>query len=81
MADLSTEAKKLRQFIERIERLEGEKKEISEEVSGIYKDLQQDGFDSQAIKDIIRARKQDERKRREREELVDHYQALLERDI
>ena len=50
MSDLQTEAVKLKQFIDIIERLEGEKKEISEEISGIYKDMNQDGFSVQALK-------------------------------
>jgi uncharacterized protein (UPF0335 family) len=79
MSDLQTEAVKLKQFIDRIERLEGEKKEISEEISGIYKDMNQDGFSVQALKSIIRSRKQDERKRKEMEEIVLHYEALLEK--
>ena len=79
MSDLQTEAAKLKQFINKIERLEGEKKEISEEVSSIYKDMHHDGFDVQAVKSIIRSRKKDERKRKEMEEIVLHYEALLEK--
>lgn len=79
MSDLQTEAIKLKQFISKIEHFEGEKKEISEEISGIYKDMYNDGFDIQAVKSIVRSRKKDERKRKEMEEIVLHYEALLEK--
>jgi uncharacterized protein (UPF0335 family) len=80
MSNLQTEALKLKQAIEKIERLEGQKMEISEEISMNYKDLADDGFDIQAIKEVVRIRRQDEKKRRkleEREEMIEHYKSLL----
>jgi uncharacterized protein (UPF0335 family) len=73
----SHEAQKLKQFVEKIERLESEKKEIGEEVSGIYRDLGNEGFDVPAIKEIVRSRKKNKKKQMEQEALVDYYKSLL----
>ena len=73
----SNEAQELRRLVDKIERLEDQKKEISEEISGIYKDMGNDGFDVEAIKEIIRCRKKDPKKLLEKEAMVEYYTSLL----
>ena len=73
----SIEALKLRQFVSQIESLEGQKKEISEEVSCIYNDIKNEGYDISVIKEIIRLRKKDENERLEREIMLEHYKHIL----
>ncbi len=73
----SVDALKLRQFISQIESLEGQKKEISEEISDIYNDIKNEGYDISVVKEIIRIRKKDEKERIEREAMIEHYKHIL----
>lgn len=47
----------LRSFIERIERLEEEKKTLSDDIKDVYAELKGTGFDTKAVRTIIRLRK------------------------
>lgn len=64
-------------FIERIEKLEGEKKAISEDIGEVYKEIKSTGFDAKVIRAIVARRKQDEAKREEFEEILDLYLSAL----
>lgn len=74
----SSEALKLKRLIFQIESLEGQKKEISEEINSIYADAKNDGFDISILKEIIRLRKKDEKERVEREAMIGHYKSILD---
>lgn len=67
----------LRAFIERIERLEEEKKAIADDVKDVYAEAKGNGFDTKVIRRIVKLRKQDRDKRREEEEILDIYLAAL----
>ncbi|MFN3547918.1 MAG: DUF2312 domain-containing protein [Mesorhizobium sp.] len=84
MADEITEessqtiaAGQLRAFIERIERLEEEKQTISDDIKDVYAELKGTGFDSKAVRTIIRLRKKDANERQEEEAILDLYKAAL----
>jgi uncharacterized protein (UPF0335 family) len=67
----------LRAFIERIERMEEEKKAISDDIKEIYAEAKGNGFDIKVLRQIIRIRKQDHAERMEQEALLELYMAAL----
>lgn len=83
MSDDNTEmsqtvaAGQLRAFIERIERLEEEKKTISDDIKDVYAEAKGTGFDTKAIRTIIKIRKKDAAERQEEETILDLYKAAL----
>ena len=83
MADDVTEtsqtvaAGQLRAFIERIERLEEEKKTIADDIKEVYAEAKGTGFDTKAVRTIIRLRKKDQAERQEEEAIIDLYMAAL----
>lgn len=77
VADSGVAADELRQFIERIERLEEEKKTISDDIKDVYAEAKANGFDVKILRQVIRLRKQDADERSEQETLLDLYMAAL----
>lgn len=73
----SAEAKHLLAFIERIERLEEDKKQVSEDIKDVYAEAKGTGFDIKIIRKVVAIRKQDREKRREEEEVLGLYLATL----
>jgi len=63
----------LRSIIERIERLEEERKTISDDVRGIYVEAKGGGWDVKALRTIVRLRKQDAHERQEQETILETY--------
>lgn len=63
----------IRSIIERVERLEEEKKVISSDISDLYKEAGGNGWDVKALKTIVRMRKQDANERAEQETILDTY--------
>ena len=70
-------AGQLRAFIERIERLEEEKQTIADDIKDVYAEAKGTGFDTKAVRTIIRLRKQDQAERQEAEAILDLYKAAL----
>ena len=70
-------AGQLRAFIERIERLEEEKKTIADDIKEVYAEAKGTGFDTKAVRTIIRLRKKDQAERQEEEAIIDLYKAAL----
>lgn len=70
-------AGQLRAFIERIERLESEKKNLSDDIKEVYAELKGTGFDGPAVRQLVRMRKQDAAKRQEAQAILDLYCAAL----
>lgn len=70
-------AGQLRAFIERIERLEEEKKTIGDDIKEVYAELKGTGFVPTAVRTIVRLRKMDESERHEAEAILDLYKAAL----
>lgn len=67
----------LRSFVERIERLEEEKKTIADDIRDVYAGAKGSGFDTKALKKVIALRKKDARERAEEEAILDTYLAAL----
>ncbi len=63
----------LRAFIERIERLEEEKKTIADDIKDVYGEAKGMGFDTVIMKRVIALRKKDEQQRMEEEHILDTY--------
>ena len=63
----------LKAIIERIERLEEEKKTISDDIRDVYAEAKGNGFDVKVLREVIRVRKQDSKERDERESLLEVY--------
>lgn len=78
MAEAQNFAKaKLKSFVERIEKLEEEKKAISDDIREVYAEAKSDGFDVKALRTVVRLYRQDTDERREHEALVDLYRDAL----
>jgi uncharacterized protein (UPF0335 family) len=63
----------LRAFVERIERLEEEKKEIADDIKDIYGEAKSMGYDTKVLRKVISIRKQDKDERMEQEAILDTY--------
>lgn len=70
-------ADRLQSFIERIERLEEEKKALADDIREVYSEAKGSGFDIKVIRQIIRIRKMDTADRREMEEVMAVYLRAL----
>ena len=68
---------RLRLLIERVERLEEEKKGISDDIKDVYAEAKAVGFDPKIMKQIIRLRKMKPEDRQEQEALLEAYLAAL----
>ncbi|NRA74000.1 MAG: DUF2312 domain-containing protein [Rickettsiales bacterium] len=73
----SISAARLKNFVERIERLEEEKNNIMEDIREVYKEASTNGFDVSTMKKIVRLRKIDIKKLEEQEYLLDLYRSAL----
>ena len=67
----------LRAFIERIERLEEEKKALGADIKDVYGEAKANGFDVRIMRKIVSIRKQDRDQRVEEETILDLYLAAL----
>jgi uncharacterized protein (UPF0335 family) len=67
----------LKAFVERIERLEEEKKTIADDIRDVYAEAKGTGFDVKALRTIVRLRKQDENERHEQEDILETYMHAL----
>lgn len=68
---------RLRSFIERVERLEGEKAELAEDIKEIYGEAKANGYDPKIMRKIVRMRKMDVEKRQEEEALIEVYKLAV----
>ena len=71
------DGKHLEAFITRIEKLEGEKRAIADDIKSVYAEAKGTGFDSKIIRKIVSLRKMDRAKRDEEEALLDLYLSAL----
>jgi uncharacterized protein (UPF0335 family) len=67
----------LRAFVERVERLEEEKKTISDDIRDVYAEAKAVGYDVKALRTIVRLRKQDADERKEYETVLETYMHAL----
>jgi len=73
----SISAEQLRLLIERIERLEEEKKAIADDIKDVYAEAKATGFDTKTIRTVVRLRKMEKHQRDEMDALIDTYRAAL----
>ena len=67
----------LKALIERVERLEDDKKAVSEDIRDVYVEAKANGFDTKVMKLIVKMRKKDRHEREEEEAILDLYLAAL----
>lgn len=78
MSDITIPGGKIRSFVERIENLDSEMQELSEQKKEVFAEAKNDGFDVRILKEIIKLRKEDKNERDEREGLLDLYMRAME---
>ena len=69
---------RIRSFVERIEQLETELKELNEGKKEVFAEAKGEGFDVKVLKEILKIRKQDKDQRDEQESLLDLYLQAME---
>lgn len=77
MAEGTVAADELRLLIERIERLEEEKKAIADDVKDVYAEAKARGYDTKTMRAIVRLRKMETHARQEADALLETYKAAL----
>ena len=77
MSTNAIDANHLKAFLERIEKLEEEKRAIADDIKDVYAEAKGTGYDVKIIRKIVSIRRQDHQKRREEEEILDLYLSAL----
>lgn len=77
MSEGNVAADQLRLFIERIERLEEEKKGIGDDIKDVYLEAKANGYDGKIMRQIVRLRKMPQHDRQEMEAILQTYLAAL----
>jgi uncharacterized protein (UPF0335 family) len=77
MSEGNVAADQLRLFIERIERLEEEKKGIADDVKDVYAEAKANGYDAKTMRAIVRLRKMEKHTRDEMDALLETYRNAL----
>ena len=77
MSEATTADEQLRLFIERIERLEEEKKGIADDIRDVYLESKSQGYDSKVMRQVIKLRKMPKHDRKEMEAILEVYMAAL----
>ena len=67
----------LKAFVERIEKLEDEKKAIADDIRDVIAEAKGNGFDTKALRSLVKLRKQDPEKRAEEEAVLDTYKLAM----
>ena len=77
MTDGNVSAEQLRLFIERIERLEEEKRGTQDDIKDVYAEAKSTGFDVKTMRSIVRLRKMEKHHRDEADALLETYRQAL----
>jgi len=77
MSEIGHNSKTLREYIERIERLEEDVQETRDEIRDVYIEAASKGLDKKALKEIVRLRKKDLEEVAAHEAVVDAYKVAL----
>jgi uncharacterized protein (UPF0335 family) len=77
MADGNVAADQLRLFIERIERLEEEKKGIADDIRDVYSEAKATGYDPKIMRMVVRLRKMESHTRQEQDAILETYRSAL----
>ena len=72
---------RLRLLIERVERLEEEKKGVADDIKDVFLEAKAVGYDAKIMKQVIRLRKMQDDDRREMETILDLYKSALGMDL
>lgn len=67
----------LKAFVERIERLEEEKKALADDIKDVYAEAKANGYEVKALRTIVRLRKQDADERKEQDAILELYMQAL----
>jgi uncharacterized protein (UPF0335 family) len=73
----SIDKTKLKELVERIERIEEERSSLGEDVRSIYSEAKSAGLDVKALRQVVKLRRQDQEKRTALQEMIDEYMAAL----
>ena len=77
MADNSVARDQLRSIVERIERLEEEKKAIADDIKDVYAEAKANGYDTKTLRKVVSLRKVEVTERQEQEAMLDLYMSAL----
>lgn len=77
MSDSLVAREQLKSIVERVERLEEEKKAIADDIRDVYAEAKSNGYDTKVLRQVIRIRKQDLTERQEQEAVRDLYLSAL----
>ena len=77
MAEGAVQADRLKLLIERIERLEEEKKGIADDIKDVYAEAKAVGYDPKVMRKVVSLRKMDTADRREQDDLLETYKSAL----
>jgi uncharacterized protein (UPF0335 family) len=77
MSEGNVAADQLRLFIERVERLEEEKKGIADDIKDVFSEAKGQGYDTKIMRQIVRLRKMEAHDRQEMEAILETYKAAL----
>lgn len=70
-------ADQLRSYIERIERLEEEKRVLADDIKDVFAEAKSNGFDTKTMKQVMKLRKMDANERDEQDYMLDVYKRAL----
>lgn len=76
-ASSTVAGERLKLFIERVERLEEEKKEVMDQIKEVYAEAKGEGYETKVMRQIVRLRKMDRSDRQEQEALLDLYLSAI----
>ncbi len=77
MSEATVSDQQLRLFIERIERMEEEKKGVDDDIRDTYNEAKSQGYDAKIMRQIVRLRKLPVNDRKEMEAILDVYKSAL----
>lgn len=72
---------RLKSFVERVMRLEAEKKELGEDVKDVYTEAKSTGFDTKILRKVVKRAQMDPQKRNEEDELLDMYEHAISKNL
>jgi len=70
-------ADRLKQIVEKVERLEEEKREVAEQIKEVFAEAKAEGFDVKTLRQVLRLRRMKPHDRSEQEQLLELYKAAL----
>ncbi len=76
--EIGISGNRVRSFVERVEQLDQEMAELSEQKKEVFAEAKGEGFDVKILKEIIKLRKQDQEARDEHETLLETYMRAME---